>query len=66
MSEILLSEDVMEAWMYILETMIFCGHEEAIADKDFRWFVGGLASCYPEEFEAVLEVLEKKEYLNGL
>ena len=66
MSEILLDEDVGEAWCYILETMIYCGHEEAIADKDFRWFIGGLASCYPDEFELVLEVLEKKEYLNGL
>ena len=65
MTKQLLSEEVMEAWMYILETVI-CGYEEAIADKDFTWFVSGLASCYPDEFELVLEVLEKKEYINGL
>ncbi len=62
----LVDEDVMEAWMYVLETMIICGYEEAIADADFRWFVGGLASSYPNEFKLVLEVLRKKEYLNGL
>ena len=66
MSEILLNEGLTEAWMYVLETMIFCGYEEAIADKDFRWFVEGLASCYPDEFAVVLEVLRDKEYLNGL
>jgi hypothetical protein len=66
MTKQLLSEEAMEAWMYILETLVFCGHEESIADKDFTWFVSGLASCYPDEFELVLEVFEKKEYLNGL
>jgi hypothetical protein len=62
----LLDEDVAEAWCYVLETMIFCGYEEAVADADFRWFVGGLASSYPDEFKLVMEVLRDKEYLNGL
>lgn len=59
MSEILLDEDVLHAWMYVIQTLILCGHDESMADKDFRWFVGGLASCYPDEYEAVVEVLEK-------
>ena len=59
MNEILLDQDVTEAWMYILESMIFCGARESMADKDFEWFVGNLQYHYPDEYEAVLEVLEK-------
>ncbi len=62
----LVDEDVMEAWMYILETMIFCGARESMANADFRRFVVNLQYHYPDEFEVVMEVLEKKEYLNGL
>ena len=64
MTEQLLSEDVTEAWMYILESMIFCGARESMTDADFRRFVGNLQYHYPDEFEVVMEVLEKKEFLN--
>ena len=59
MTEKLLHEEVLEAWMYVLESMILCGARESIADKDFEWFVGNLQYHYPDEYEAVLEVLEK-------
>ena len=58
MSEILLSEDVTIAWMYVLETMIFCGSRESMEDADFRKFVVNLQYHYPDEFEVVMEVLE--------
>ena len=66
MSEILLSEDVMEAWVYVLETMIFCCSVEAMADADFSQFVFNLQHYYPAEYEAVLEVLRKRGDSNGL
>ena len=66
MSEILLNEDVAEAWCYVIETLILCCSVEAMADKDFRGFMEGLSNCYPAEYEAVLEVLRKKEYFDGI
>ena len=59
----LLDEDVGEAWCYILETMLFCGAKKSMANADFRRFVGNLQYHYPDEFELVMEVLEKKEFL---
>ena len=59
----LLDETVLEAWMYVLETMFICCSVEAMADADFAKFVGDLQRHYPVEFEAVMEVLEAKDFL---
>ena len=58
MKEILLDETACEAWCYVLETMLFC-ERDAMKDSDFRWFVANLRHHYPDEFEAVMEVLKK-------
>ena len=59
----LLDETVLEAWMYVLETMFICCSVEAMADADFAKFVGNLQRHYPKEFEVVMEVLEAKDFL---
>jgi len=63
MTEQLLDETTVEAWCYVLETMFICCSVEAMADADFRWFVTNLQRYYPAEFEAVMEVLEAKDFL---
>ena len=59
----LLDETVIEACMYVIASMFFCGRD-AMKDANFAKFVGDLQRHYPDEFEAVMEVLESKEYLN--
>ena len=58
----LLDETVIDVWVYIIESIFVCGRD-AMKDADFAKFVGDLQRHYPDEFEAVMEVLEAKDFL---